>query len=82
MLWRWFIQSYQLGHQTNEDCHGDSKSRLDRAMERIEPGMVPMTEKDDAAHIARHLGRISQMHEVAEKHGDQNAETNFPGIGR
>jgi hypothetical protein len=49
-----------------------------RAMERIGPGMIAISEKNDAADIACDLGRISEMQDVAEKHRCQNCDTSFP----
>src|SRR5438046_10096983 len=81
MLSRRFIQFYQLGYQTYEDSGADSKSRLDRAMERIYPGMVAEIEENNAAHIASNPGRIPQAQEMAKKHGCQNSRANFPCVG-
>ena len=68
----------QLGHKTHEYGHADAQNGFNQTMQGIEPRMVAIIEQNDGADIPGHLSGILQTQEVAEKHGNQNTETNRP----
>jgi len=72
------IDGDQLRDKTHKYGDTDAQNGFRQTVKAIGPGMVAMAEHDDATDISGYFGRALQVQQMAEEHGNEDAELDYP----